>query len=68
MVKEKPTGSELVLGVKPNGFSIGKRRSRGEFIEAEVYVVEPLSQQRHTPHIRQKDDRSHILTFLLQAL
>jgi len=45
LIKEKATGSELVLGVRPEDISMGKSRSRGEFIEAEVYVIEPLGSE-----------------------
>lgn len=45
MIQEKATSSELVFGTRPEDISIGKKRSQGEFIEAEVYAIEPLGSE-----------------------
>jgi multiple sugar transport system ATP-binding protein len=42
VIKEKSTSTELVLGVRPEDTIVQKDRPRGDAIEAEVYVVEPL--------------------------
>ncbi len=41
-IKEKATGSEIVLGFRPEDVTVHKKRPRAEFITAEVYVTEPL--------------------------
>lgn len=41
-IKEKATGSELILGLRPEDVSVQKERTPGELIQSEVYVIEPL--------------------------
>jgi multiple sugar transport system ATP-binding protein len=45
IIKEKSTSSELVLGVRPEDTLVQADRPRGDAVEAEVYVVEPLGAQ-----------------------
>jgi multiple sugar transport system ATP-binding protein len=45
IIKEKATGSELILGVRPEDISLGKRRTPEKLVEAEVYVTEPLGSE-----------------------
>ena len=45
IVKENTTGSELILGVRPEDIFLGKRRTAKEFIKAEVYVTEPMGSE-----------------------
>jgi multiple sugar transport system ATP-binding protein len=42
VVKEKSTSSEVVLGVRPEDTLVQVDRPRGDAVEAEFYVVEPL--------------------------
>jgi len=41
-IREKATGSELVLGARPGNITVSKDRSLAEDIESEIYTVEPL--------------------------
>jgi len=45
IIKEKATSSELILGARPKDISLGKRRTPENFVEAEVYVTEPLGSE-----------------------
>ena len=45
IIKEKATGSELILGVRPEDISLGKKRTPENLVEAEVYVTEPLGSE-----------------------
>jgi multiple sugar transport system ATP-binding protein len=45
IIKENATSSGLILGVRPEGISLGKRRTPEKFVEAEVYVTEPLGSE-----------------------
>lgn len=45
IIKEKSSTPELVLGVRPEDISVQQERPRGDAVEAEVYVVEPLGAQ-----------------------
>jgi len=45
IVKEKATVSELILGIRPEDISVGKKRTAKEFIEGEVYVTEPMGSE-----------------------
>jgi multiple sugar transport system ATP-binding protein len=45
IIKEKAIGSELILGVRPEDISLGKRRTPEKLIKAEVYVTEPLGSE-----------------------
>jgi len=45
IIKENSDSSELVLGIRPEDISLGKTRSREQFIKAEVYVIEPLGSE-----------------------
>jgi multiple sugar transport system ATP-binding protein len=42
IIKEKSTSSEVMLGVRPEDTLVQKDRPRGDAVEAEIYVVEPL--------------------------
>ena len=42
VIKEKSTSSEVVLGVRPEDTLVQVDRPRGDAVEAEIYVVEPL--------------------------
>jgi multiple sugar transport system ATP-binding protein len=42
VIKEKSTSSEVVLGIRPENISVQENRPRGDAVEVEVYVVEPL--------------------------
>jgi len=42
VIKEKSTSSEVVLGVRPEDTLVQNDRPRGDAVEAEVYVLEPL--------------------------
>jgi len=44
LIKEKTTGPELTLGVRPEDLSVPKRRGE-ELFEAEVFVMEPLGSE-----------------------
>jgi multiple sugar transport system ATP-binding protein len=41
-IGEKSTSSELILGIRPDDIFVGKKKTPEEFVEAEVYVTEPL--------------------------
>jgi len=41
-IKEKATGSELTIGVRPEDIFLEKKKTPDNFIVAEVYVTEPL--------------------------
>lgn len=45
IIKEEPTGSELILGVRPEDVSLGKKRTPEKLVEAEIYVIEPLGSE-----------------------
>jgi len=45
LIKEKATGSELILGLRPEDVSVQKERTPGELIESEIYVIEPLGSE-----------------------
>lgn len=45
MIQKTATSSELVLGVRPEDLMIGKSRTQERFIEAYVYMVEPLGSE-----------------------
>jgi len=45
IIKEKATSSELILGVRPEDISLGRKRAPEKFIEAEIYVTEPLGSE-----------------------
>jgi len=45
LIKEKATGSELILGVRPEDISVEKERMLGEMIKSEIYVIEPLGSE-----------------------
>jgi multiple sugar transport system ATP-binding protein len=42
VINENSTSSEVVLGVRPEDTLVQEDRPRGDAVEAEVYVVEPL--------------------------
>ena len=44
-IKEKSTTGEVALGVRPEDTVVQEDRPRGEAVEAEVYVLEPLGAQ-----------------------
>jgi len=44
-IKEKATSSELILGVRPEDISLEKKRTAKEFVNAEVYVTEPMGSE-----------------------
>ncbi|MEE9586316.1 MAG: ABC transporter ATP-binding protein [Nitrososphaerales archaeon] len=44
IIEEKKSGSELVLGVRPEDIDVGRKKSAGA-IEAEVYLTEPLGSE-----------------------
>jgi len=45
LIKEKATGSELILGLRPEDISVQKERMLGEMIKSEIYVIEPLGSE-----------------------
>jgi multiple sugar transport system ATP-binding protein len=45
IIIEKATGSELILGLRPEDIFTEKKRTPKNFIEAEVYVTEPLGSE-----------------------
>ena len=45
IIKEEATSSELILGVRPEDISLGKKRTPKKIVEAEVYVTEPLGSE-----------------------
>jgi multiple sugar transport system ATP-binding protein len=45
IVKEKTSGPELILGVRPENVLLEKRKTPTSPIEAEVYVTEPLGSE-----------------------
>jgi len=45
IVKDEATGSELILGVRPDDIFIEKKRTAKEFIEGEVYLTEPMGSE-----------------------
>jgi len=45
IIKEKTTSSELILGVRPEDISIGRKKTPEKLVEAEVYVTEPLGSE-----------------------
>ena len=45
IIKEKATTSELILGIRCEDISLGKKRTPEKFVEAEVYVTEPLGSE-----------------------
>lgn len=45
ITEDGATGSELILGVNPEDISLGKIRTPETFVEAEVYVTEPLGSE-----------------------
>ena len=42
IVREKATGSELILGIRPEDISLEKKQTHEEVIKSEVYITEPL--------------------------
>jgi multiple sugar transport system ATP-binding protein len=45
IVKENATSSKLVLGIRPEDISLGKKRTPEKFIKSEIYVTEPLGSE-----------------------
>jgi multiple sugar transport system ATP-binding protein len=45
IIKEKMTSSELILGIRPEDISIGKKRTPEMLVEANVYVTEPMGSE-----------------------
>ena len=45
VIKQNATGSEVVLGLRPEDVSVQKERKPGELIESEIYVMEPLGSE-----------------------
>lgn len=45
IIKERATTSELILGIRCEDIFLGKKRTREKFVEAEVYVTEPLGSE-----------------------
>lgn len=45
IIKEKATGSELILGVRPEFIFLDKKRAPDRLIKAEVYVTEPMGSE-----------------------
>jgi multiple sugar transport system ATP-binding protein len=44
-IKENATGSDLILGARPEDISIGKKKTPEKFVEGEVYIIEPLGSE-----------------------
>jgi len=45
LIKQNATGSEVVLGLRPENISVQKERMLGELIKSEIYVIEPLGSE-----------------------
>ncbi len=45
LIKEKASGPELILGVRPEDISLSKKRTSEAVMKAEVYVTEPLGSE-----------------------
>jgi multiple sugar transport system ATP-binding protein len=45
IVVENSASSELILGIRPEDISLAKKRTQREFIEADVYVTEPMGSE-----------------------
>lgn len=45
IIKEKITSTEVILGIRPEDISISKKPIERDYIEAEVYVTEPLGSE-----------------------
>jgi multiple sugar transport system ATP-binding protein len=45
LIRENGSGSDLILGTRPEDLLLHRNRPSGDAVEAEVYVVEPLGAQ-----------------------
>lgn len=45
VIKENASGSELILGIRPENISLAKKRTPEAIMKAEVYVTEPLGSE-----------------------
>ena len=45
IIREKSASTELKLGIRPEDILLERERPRGDAVEAEVYVVEPLGSE-----------------------
>jgi multiple sugar transport system ATP-binding protein len=42
LIRHKAAGSELILGIRPSDFEIHAERTGEDFIQGEIYVLEPM--------------------------